>query len=632
MNLRHFVSSAAWAIGLVGAGDLESVEVVGVGTEFLLGVDPASDDYGEDLTDLENDGDEFAYLGEGELAGFDAIFFSSDEPGFEGGEFAFNVFDNILAPTNGKWCCGTQFPQIVGAQIVTDGDDLDTEYILTHFTVSSANDVADRDPVRWRIEGCSGCDIENLQADEWEVIFSEEDLEVATEELGLDPFGPIWTERFQVIRFDAGEDYDEPPAYSQFRMVTEETRLIGGAFFQVGEIEFFGTENIQCAGLEAVIQATPAQGEQPLVVSFDGSQSKTNLETCGMINRYEWKIDGVEAAGAQVSRTFERFGTKPVELRVKTDRGLGSSTAKSSIAVGFRDGSVAPWTSTRLGEATVSGGARMEAGCVVIGAGGKGVLSQRDQDAFQFVHLKLTGDFSVSARIRSVSRGPRSLGLGGIMARASADLDSPFAMVGIRQRGGVLQPLTRRRTAAGRLPVGRNPTDEVDPPAFYVRLDRKGDEFSFFSSSDGTSWEDLEGRTREIDLPDEVLVGLLASAEDASERAGREDTVEVTFCELTGFPVVASSGFRRGDADDNGLVQLADAIFILNHLFAGGPAYTCADAADADNDGAVGQTDAIVVLRHLFGGGAAPPAPGIETCGPDPDPDDGNGCEAYTSC
>ena len=272
-RLKHFLSSAALAIGLVGVGELESVEVVGTGTQFLLGVDEASDDFGLELTDLDNDGDEFLYVGDGELAGFDAIFFSSDEPGFEGGEFAFNVFDNVLTSRNGKWCCGTQFPQIVGAQIVTDGDDIDTEYILTHFTVSSANDVPGRDPIRWRIEGCSGCDIEFPEPDDWEVIFSEEDLEAATEELGLNPLGPIWTDRFQVIRFDAGEDYDEPDAYSQFRMVTEETSMVGGPFFQVGEIEFFGIEDIGCLGLEAVIQT---QNAVIRTTSPTGNHSLTN--------------------------------------------------------------------------------------------------------------------------------------------------------------------------------------------------------------------------------------------------------------------------------------------------------------------------------------------------------------------
>ncbi len=126
---------------------------------------------------------------------------------------------------------------------------------------------------------------------------------------------------------------------------------------------------------------------------------KTNPDRCGAINQYAWKIDGDEATGAQVSRTFERFGNKDVELRVKTDKGISSGTVESVISVAFKKGPVAPWTSTALGDVAVSGGARMEGGFVVVGAGGKGVITQRDEDSFQFVHLKLTGDFSVRARV-----------------------------------------------------------------------------------------------------------------------------------------------------------------------------------------------------------------------------------------
>ncbi len=389
----------------------------------------------------------------------------------------------------------------------------------------------------------------------------------------------------------------------------------------------------RCEGLEAVIQATPAQGEQPLEVAFDGSQSKTNLERCGAINQYEWKIDGDEATFAQVSRTFERFGNKPVHLRVTTDKGSRSTRVKSAISVAFRKGPVAPWTSTEIGDAAVSGGARMEGGCVVVGAGGKGVITQRGEDSFQFVHLKLTGDFSLSARIRSVELATGSPSLGGIMARASTDPGSPFTLVGIRQRDEVLQPFTRRRTRAGGQPRGTSPRDgvawrEVKPPAFYVRLDRTGDKFSFFSSTDGTNWEDL-GRTG-IDLPDEVLVGLFASAEDASERQGREATVEVTYCELSGFP--ALSRFRRGDCNDDGEVNITDGVCILNWLFLGAATPGCVAVTNTNGDDAANIADATYLLSHLFAGGPPPAAP-FPDCGPGMLPaDEELGCANPPDC
>jgi len=91
--------------------------------------------------------------------------------------------------------------------------------------------------------------------------------------------------------------------------------------------------------------------------------------------------------------------------------------------------------------------------------------------------------------------------------------------------------------------------------------------------------------------------------------------------------------FHRGDADDNGELQLTDAIRILGFLFLGNPAPGCLDSADADDNGELQLTDAIRVLGYLFLGSAppAPPGPPGSDCGPDPG-DLHVGCEAYVSC
>lgn len=81
--------------------------------------------------------------------------------------------------------------------------------------------------------------------------------------------------------------------------------------------------------------------------------------------------------------------------------------------------------------------------------------------------------------------------------------------------------------------------------------------------------------------------------------------------------------FRRGDANDDGVVNVSDPSFILNWNFSGGPAPTSQDSADANDDGQVtGQTtDANYLSNWLFSGGPAPPAPGPFNCGLDPTPD-----------
>ena len=97
--------------------------------------------------------------------------------------------------------------------------------------------------------------------------------------------------------------------------------------------------------------------------------------------------------------------------------------------------------------------------------------------------------------------------------------------------------------------------------------------------------------------------------------------------------------FHRGDADDNGKLELTDAVRILAFLFTAGPPPTCADAADADDNGKLELTDGVRILRFLFQGdvGPAPPGPpgdGV-ACGTDPTPVDAGtdlGCVTYTKC
>lgn len=74
--------------------------------------------------------------------------------------------------------------------------------------------------------------------------------------------------------------------------------------------------------------------------------------------------------------------------------------------------------------------------------------------------------------------------------------------------------------------------------------------------------------------------------------------------------------FARGDANADGSVDVADPVFILLYLFAGGPSPGCADAADADDDGAVALPDAIALLGHLFRGDP-PPGPAFGVCATD---------------
>ena len=83
--------------------------------------------------------------------------------------------------------------------------------------------------------------------------------------------------------------------------------------------------------------------------------------------------------------------------------------------------------------------------------------------------------------------------------------------------------------------------------------------------------------------------------------------------------------FIRGDVNLDARVGIADAVQLVDALFGAGR-LDCPDAADADDDGSVNVTDALSILAFLFQGGAMPaPWPG---CGLDPTLDLSCYCQA----
>jgi len=86
--------------------------------------------------------------------------------------------------------------------------------------------------------------------------------------------------------------------------------------------------------------------------------------------------------------------------------------------------------------------------------------------------------------------------------------------------------------------------------------------------------------------------------------------------------------FRRGDSNGDGMIDIADPVGLLQHLFTGGAAPICLDSGDSDDNGSVDIADAVLLLSHLFIDGVPPAAPWPD-CGLDP-VDDALECAAST--
>ncbi|MEC8933820.1 MAG: dockerin type I repeat-containing protein [Planctomycetota bacterium] len=132
---------------------------------------------------------------------------------------------------------------------------------------------------------------------------------------------------------------------------------------------------------------------------------------------------------------------------------------------------------------------------------------------------------------------------------------------------------------------------------------------------------------------------VVVSSDDINPAGAFSVSVEERDDEIVVVPKNPSDVFSRGDVDSSGVVDLTDAVRILNYLFQGGAQPRCLETADVNNDTNVNLTDSVFLLTYLFLGGEPPAAPGPPDfgtgCGTDTDgvgtPGD-LGCTSYSGC
>jgi hypothetical protein len=61
-----------------------------------------------------------------------------------------------------------------------------------------------------------------------------------------------------------------------------------------------------------------------------------------------------------------------------------------------------------------------------------------------------------------------------------------------------------------------------------------------------------------------------------------------------------------GDVSADGNYNIGDGVYIINHIFKGGPAPTCCQTADTNGDGNYNISDGVHIVNHIFKGGPAP--------------------------
>jgi hypothetical protein len=148
-------------------------------------------------------------------------------------------------------------------------------------------------------------------------------------------------------------------------------------------------------------------------------------------------------------------------------------------------------------------------------AGGADIWEKSDQ--FHFVHKKVAGDFDIAVRVEAFT--PAHLySKAGLMVRESLNADSPHLLFLVfsdnspRNNNLGAYEMQFRSVAGGNCqavyPAVRAPAPPEFPAAYpnsWLRVQRRGDEFSAFGSTNGKTWKLYGAQT--LKLPSAVHVG-----------------------------------------------------------------------------------------------------------------------------
>ncbi|MCC6963510.1 MAG: hypothetical protein IT585_09690 [candidate division Zixibacteria bacterium] len=132
-----------------------------------------------------------------------------------------------------------------------------------------------------------------------------------------------------------------------------------------------------------------------------------------------------------------------------------------------------------------------------------------------------------------------------------------------------------------------DPFDQVSY-ALHLAIDSSFSFASITSGIDGTSWQPSEPLNWGTKYWWKVKATDLSTGVTWSNQVFRFRTM------------------RPGDPDGNGQISISDAVFLINYIFASGPAPVPLLSGDADCSGAISISDAVYLINYIFGGGPEP--------------------------
>jgi len=161
------------------------------------------------------------------------------------------------------------------------------------------------------------------------------------------------------------------------------------------------------------------------------------------------------------------------------------------------------WQSRDIGEVGVAGSFQPAAGTFVVSGGGADIWNQAD--AFRYAYQTLTGDVTLTVRVVSI-QNTDPWAKAGLMIRESLNADAANVMALVSSSSGAL--LQQRDHPANTATVVQMVPNLSAPR--WLRLTRRGNFFTAYSSADGKTWATIGTTTVPMNNP--VLAGLAVTS------------------------------------------------------------------------------------------------------------------------